>query len=170
MLNIDNADDNLVIIEYTGIPFLDSMICIYQLALGDFQYDGFIKSKYDFLLWGAFVLCTFLMIVVFMNMIIAIMGNTFGEVMEKRYETALNENISLIYDHIWLLDLKEEFKDLKYIIRIIPDIPVKNHGVDTSDLINELELKLIKKQDKNHKSMQKKIELFEKNVRVMLKN
>ena len=73
------------------------------------------------------------MIVVFMNMIIAIMGNTFGEVMDKRYETALNENISLIYDHIWLLNLKEEFKDLKYIIRIIPDIPVKNHGVDTSE-------------------------------------
>lgn len=133
MLNIGSTDDDSALISYTGIGGLDAVIAIYALSLGDFQYDGFIKSKYDYLLWTSFLLCTFLMIVVFMNMIIAIMGNTFDEVMESRYETALNENISLIYDHIWLLDLKEEFKDLKYIIKIIPDVPVKNHGVDTSE-------------------------------------
>jgi hypothetical protein len=36
------------------------------------------------------------MIVVFMNMIIAIMGNTFGNVMAAQDENALAENISLI--------------------------------------------------------------------------
>ena len=105
-LNIGSNDDNAVLVKYTGIAFIDSIIAIYQFSLGDFNYDGFINSEYDYLLWGSFILCTFLMIVVFMNMIIAIMGNTFANVMEQQYETALNENISLIYDHIWLLDLK----------------------------------------------------------------
>lgn len=49
------------------------------------------------------------MMVVFMNMIIAIMGDTFANVMEAKFDNAMNENISLIYDHIWLIDLKKEF-------------------------------------------------------------
>ena len=59
-----------------------------------------------------------------MNMIIAIMANTFANVMAMTYENALSENINLIYDHIWLLDLNKEFKNMKYIIRVIPDASV----------------------------------------------
>lgn len=133
MLNIGTDDNNRAMIHYTGYRILDSVIAIYQFSLGDFHYSGFIHSEYDFLLWMSFMLCTFLLIVVFMNMIIAIMGNTFGNVMDLQYENSLNENIGLIYDHIWLLDLKEEFQDFKYIIRVTPDISVSNEGIDLSD-------------------------------------
>ena len=170
MLNIGHNKDDQVLIEYTGIAYVDSIIAIYQFALGDFQYDGFINSDYVYLLWILFPICTFLMIIVFLNMIIAIMGHTFEDVMANQYETALSENISLIYDHIWLLDLKDEFKDLKYIIRVIPDIPVKNHSADLAELIDDVEQNVVKKADKHHQSMKKKVDMFEKNVRVLLKN
>jgi len=132
MLNINTDEKDRALIAYTGYPILDSVIAIYQFALGDFHYSGFGGSQYDPLLWGSFILCTFLMIVVFMNMIIAIMGNTFGNVMDAQYENAMNENIGLIYDHIWLIDLKEEFKDVKYIIRVFPDTNLSNDGKDVS--------------------------------------
>ena len=110
MLNIGTDSNNRALIAYTGWAVIDSVIAIYQFALGDFHYSGFIHSEYDALLWPSFMVCTFLMIVVFMNMIIAIMGNTFGNVMAAQDENSLNENIGMIYDHIWLLDLKEVFK------------------------------------------------------------
>lgn len=37
-------------------------------------------------------------------------------------------------------------------------------------MINDVEQNLMKKQDKNHQSIKKKVEQFEKNVRVMLKS
>jgi len=53
-----------------------------MLALGEFNYGGFITSPDDGMLWLFFCFGTFLMMVVFMNMLIAIMGNTFNDVME----------------------------------------------------------------------------------------
>ena len=80
------------------------------------------------------------MIVVFMNMIIAIMGNTFGNVMAAQQENSLNEELALIYDHIWLLDLNNEFKDVKYIIRAVPDSMAANEDdTDISAKVDELE-------------------------------
>ena len=81
MLNIGMDSHDRALIHYTGYHILDSVIAIYQFALGDFHYSGFIHSEFDVLLWISFITCTFLMMVVFMNMIIAIMGNTFGDVM-----------------------------------------------------------------------------------------
>ena len=57
-----------------------------------------------------------------MNMLIAIMGNTFSKVMDQQVENSLQENLHLIFDHIWLLDLRKEFQNMKYIIRVHPDI------------------------------------------------
>ena len=36
MLNIGHHKDDTVIIEYTGTAYIDSIIAIYQFALGDF--------------------------------------------------------------------------------------------------------------------------------------
>jgi hypothetical protein len=145
MLNVGMDEHNRALIHYTGFPLLDAVIAIYMFALGDFHYSGFINSEYDYLLWFSFLVLTFLMIVVFMNMIIAIMGNTFGNVMAAQEESALSENISLIYDHIWLLNLKEEFKGVKYIIHVKPDLALINDKKETPELLNELEYKIMKK-------------------------
>ena len=59
---------------------------------------------------GMFLLATFIIAVVFMNMLIAIMGDTFGKVLEVAEESGLREQVVLIADHAWLLDLKKIFK------------------------------------------------------------
>ena len=82
-LNIDSTSKDRALIHYTGFPIFDSLIAMYMMSLGDFHYGKFEASAYDLLLWCAFMLATFLTMVVFMNMIIAIMANTFANVMAQ---------------------------------------------------------------------------------------
>lgn len=65
-----------------------------------------------------FLLCCFTNLIVFMNMLIAIMGNTFAEVTAKREISGLQEKVKMINDHIWLINISKLFKGYKYIIRI----------------------------------------------------
>lgn len=53
-----------------------------------------------------FILGTFVIQVVFMNMLIAIMGDTFARVQEVAEESGLKERVVLINDHDWLIDIK----------------------------------------------------------------
>jgi len=79
-------------------------------ALGDFDGTiyrvGFDKYAASIM----FYLATFVIAVVFMNMLVAIMGETFGSVTEQREQSGLKEQVVLINDHVWLLDLERIFK------------------------------------------------------------
>ena len=76
---IDDGSDDRYINEITGIRAVDSIMTMYLLGmLGDFDVGPYQKgrdSKYALLM---FVMATFIIQVVFMNMLIAIMGNTFA--------------------------------------------------------------------------------------------
>ena len=48
--------------------------------MGDFVYDDYNNGESSILVWVFFLTATFIMCVVFMNMLIAIMGDTFGSV------------------------------------------------------------------------------------------
>ena len=56
------------------------MMSTYMMSLGEFDYGGYGTGPDIYIVWIFFVLGTFLMLVVFMNMLIAIMGDTFGAV------------------------------------------------------------------------------------------
>ena len=67
---------------YIGKPIIDSFIAIYLLGLGEFDIDGTITKGLDVrIAWTMFFFATFLICVLFMNMLIAIMGDTFGNVL-----------------------------------------------------------------------------------------
>jgi hypothetical protein len=85
---------------------IDSFVSIYLLgALGDFdgtRYNvGPDKDKASMM----FLIATFFICVVFMNMLIAIMGETFAQVSEASEESGIRERVVLISDHAWLLNL-----------------------------------------------------------------
>ena len=89
---------------------------MYMLTLGDFNYKNFSKGKDNMLLWVFFLLGTFICLIVFFNMVVAIMGNTFGNVLEVQEESALYEQLQLIEDFLWLVNPKDTFKGMKYIV------------------------------------------------------
>ena len=62
---------------------MNSLIYSFKLSLGDFSTAGY-RGDNQGVTWIVFVLATFLLQITFLNMIIAIMANTFDHVMEKK--------------------------------------------------------------------------------------
>lgn len=76
--NTKNDESYHYVNDYLGINVLDAMIAMYMISLGDFDYDGYSKGHDKYVAWFFFLIGTFLITIVFMNMLIAIMGDTFG--------------------------------------------------------------------------------------------
>ena len=78
--------------SYFDNEVIDSVISVYLIgALGDFTTSRF-KGGYGFqFVMMMFLMSTFFVSVVFMNMLISIMGNTFGECMNSLEENGLRE-------------------------------------------------------------------------------
>jgi hypothetical protein len=80
----DNDVDGDFIPNYlgSGFDYVDTLISSYLIMLGEFNYGNYGNGKFKkYFVWGGFLLSTFLSCAVFMNMIIAIMGETFSNVM-----------------------------------------------------------------------------------------
>jgi hypothetical protein len=75
----NNADEQLFSV-YTGIAPVDAMIHAYLTGLGDFNYGNYDAQNGE-VMWLYFLGATFLVQLVFMNMLIAIMGESFGRIL-----------------------------------------------------------------------------------------
>jgi len=71
---------------------LDVILSLYLLgALGDFDSGRYKNGYAKYFAFAMFLIATFLITVVFMNMLIAIMGETFGQVTEAAETQGLSE-------------------------------------------------------------------------------
>lgn len=78
--------------EYYGMKPLDAVISIYMLgALGDFDTGKYLAGYEKYSMFAMFLLATFTVAVIFMNMLIAIMSNTFSEVLDNEEQNGLLE-------------------------------------------------------------------------------
>lgn len=68
--------------------------------------------------WAMLLAASFINIVIFMNMLIAIMGETFNEVTAEKEMNDLIEKVNLIRDHLWILDIEKLQKGQKILIRV----------------------------------------------------
>ena len=70
--------------EYTGdYPFINSFMTTYFICIGMFDVASFNKGVDGLYIWVMFLLATFVNLLVFMNMLIAIMTKTFDDVMDN---------------------------------------------------------------------------------------
>ena len=63
--------------EFVGQPVVDSLISMYLTGLGEFDNSGYGQGENSILTYVFFFLATWLVQIVFMNLLIAIMSNTF---------------------------------------------------------------------------------------------
>ena len=123
IINRNNEEGGSVnyVTEVTGNQFLDSILDVYLMgALGAFDpatYQNGYGAKFAI---PMLFLATFIISIVFMNMLIAIMGETFAQVQEAAEQNGILERVSLINDFIWLIDLRKIFQGQKYIIQVKP--------------------------------------------------
>jgi hypothetical protein len=55
-----------------------------MLGLGEFETDGFESSNQTAMLWVYFSMATFLTQIIFINTLIAILGDTYGRIMAQK--------------------------------------------------------------------------------------
>jgi len=79
-LNIEPKAKYHYAVPYTKDPVSSSIISMYMVAQGDFHFGGYGHGPDVFIAWAFFILATYLMLLVFMNVLIAIMSDTFGRV------------------------------------------------------------------------------------------
>ena len=84
--------------SYLDNSVIDSIIAIYLMSLGEFDYSGYGNGPDKHVVWLFFILGTYLTLIVFMNVLIAIMGDSYARVSETKEQSALLEQVNIIQD------------------------------------------------------------------------
>ena len=101
----NRVDTELLIPPFIDRTAVDSWLSQYNLLLGNFITDGYSTNQSKKLLWTYFVLATFFTNVMFLNMLIAIMSDTFARITEHKVKYGLKERTQLYADYIYALKL-----------------------------------------------------------------
>jgi len=92
------------------------------MSLGDFSLDAFDISQDVILIWSLFVICSIFTTVILLNMLIAIMGESFSKVNEEAEQQRVREHLQLIVENDFLIDRKKLFSNVKFLIEIKDDV------------------------------------------------
>ena len=76
------------------------MLDQYMRLLGQFNFTNYRVSGSKGLIWVYFVFTTFITDIIFLNMLVATMSDTFAKVSEKRELNALEEQTQIYADFI----------------------------------------------------------------------
>ena len=99
--------------------------------LGEFDSELISNGSFgSYVNWIFFIIGSFVLVLMGSNMLIAIMADTFEKVYSTQEQTSLKEKVDIIYDHVWLLDLKKEFENYKYVIHISQEVLAKKEELD----------------------------------------
>ena len=125
-------DDNLA-----GENFIDAFIFTYKMGLGDFITDGF-GTRDEEILWIFFLLNSLIILIVLLNLVIAIMGDTFDRVQETQENSMLKELTNMIRENEFLFSRTGAFKKAKYIVVIEPEKAEGGGNVSWEGKLNQL--------------------------------
>ena len=103
-----------------GVPPIDALIHSYLTGLGEFGKDNY-SMENAWTVWVMFILATLIVQLVFMNLLIAIMGDSFSRINEIMDQSTLKELCGIMEDHFWLQKIEELFESKRYILWLTPD-------------------------------------------------
>lgn len=101
-------------------PLADAWINQYLLGLGDFYTLPIADSEFKSLVWVYFCMATFFTQIVFLNMLIAIMGDTFARLTEKKSRNGLIQQTALYSDFMFFLKMNEDLDKDKFLYIVTP--------------------------------------------------
>ena len=122
ILNLNRIDSGSAPLyeDLIGFPPLDAMIHAYLMGLGDFNKDSYSEEDSK-VVWIMFIFATIIVALIFMNLLIAIMGESFSRITGIMQQSTLKELCSIMEDHIWLQKIDELFESKRYILWLTPD-------------------------------------------------
>ena len=94
------ADGTELFSNFFSTPIFDSLLNLYMLSLGEFESLGNQENKgLDTTVWLVFVFATFIVQILFLNLLIAAMGDTYDMVKDTEKQSALKASIQLMSDY-----------------------------------------------------------------------
>ena len=116
----DDEDTNARIFHKSlSSDFFNSFFYTYITSMGEYYTEGFDGENAEFL-WIIFLVSTFLLQIAFLNMLIAIISNTFQHVLENKQQSVMKERISMLADFKGLLRFLHIVEEFQYIFEIKP--------------------------------------------------
>ena len=103
---------------FTGDTWFRAFLYSYNIAMGEFNTDSFEDVDDEHLLYTLWFMNTMITLIIFLNLLIAIMGDTFDRVQETAENNKLKELASIMIENELLINRKSLFGDSKYIIVI----------------------------------------------------
>lgn len=121
ILQLNRGEENAIVEETFGnFWLLNAFYNQYMLALGEFTIDAFDDEPQVYLCYAMFLGATFFTQITFLNMLIALMGDTYGKVMEAKETYQLLTQRSIMGDYAALIDDEvdpDDFKPFMFIIQ-----------------------------------------------------
>jgi len=130
-----------------GFAPIDAMIHAYLTGLGDFNKDNY-SSENATVVWVMFLIATVIVQLIFMNLLIAIMGESFSRITAIMQQSTLKELCSIMEDHIWLQKIDELFENKRHILWLTPDTAT------SGGTVVERQIQQLKDQMKNRSEQQ----------------
>lgn len=123
--------------RFTGGNIAKAFIYSYRTSLGDWDTDAF-EEGYEVLIYIMWLLSTVFTLIILLNMLIAIMGDTFGKIQETALSNGFKELCVIMAENEVFINRKYIFGKNKYIFTI------SSEGVDTGNEVWEGNFKEIK--------------------------
>ncbi|CDW71666.1 wd-40 repeat protein [Stylonychia lemnae] len=175
-LKIANANQDTEKRFTTG--FIDSIIFTYKMILGDFETDKFGDVAVS-LAMTLFLLCTIFNMIVMLNLLIAIISESFARVNGMAEQAVYQEMASMILENSYLVPewkMNDYYAQNKYII-LINDLEKIEDSISESAILKEIEnhvineIKSIKtKQIEDSEKMESSIDKINKNLTELVSN
>jgi len=107
--------------RFAGTNPIMALIYTYRLAMGDFNLEKLDKFKNPFekyFMWGVFIIASLFLVIVLLNLLIAIMGATFSDVLAKIGNLQIREKLLLISENESLFKRRMIFGKSQFLIII----------------------------------------------------
>lgn len=147
---------NSVGVNLAGDNLIDAFIFSYKMGLGDFLTDDFGTRDEEFL-WIFFLIDSLIILIVLLNLVIAIMGDTFDRVQETQENSMLKELTNMIRENEFLFSRSRAFKKAKYIVVIEPEKAEGGGNVSWEGKLNQLKT-FIEESSEKHINHLKKLQ------------
>ena len=126
-LNADPAVENSdIIIPVFGNLLFDSTLNPFNLMIGEYNTDGFKDHVSPELCYAFFIITVIISQINFLNMLIAIMSDTFEQVIEQRPTFSLKNKLMILVDMECLIGNKEEDDGSKVFLYVIMSMKNEN--------------------------------------------
>src|SRR6185437_10681420 len=108
---------------------------MYRITLGDIHTADFVGER-ALLMWVLFLLCTLFNMIVMLNLLIAIISDTFSQVNAAAATAAYQERATLISENHYLIPIveKEKYAQRNTFILVVTDL--ENASTDIVDPVH----------------------------------